>query len=384
MSYTRTLAVNKLLKLSKRIRVIPGGTWAGKTYCIIADEIDYLSRVKTDLTVVAETIPAVKKGAFKDFLDIMRDTNRYNPNSINWSDRIYTFYNGSTIEFTAFDNEDKAKQAGKRSRLFVNEANTINKNIIDALMIRTEDVIWLDYNPTARYWVNEELEHDPDAEWLTLTYRDNEALPDTILNELLKRREKAKNSEYWANWCRVYLDGEIGSLEGVVFNNWTTIKSIPHDARLIGIGLDFGYTNDPTAIVEVYTYNNKRILNEICYRTGLVNDDISDMLPKEMIIWADSAEPKSIEEIKRSGFYIKGVTKGADSIKFGIQIMQGQEYLVTEDSTNLIKELRNYSWDVDKTGERLNKPIDKYNHAIDAVRYHEMESIGLDVEFFTF
>ena len=384
MSYTRTLAVNKLLQLSKRIRVIPGGTWAGKTYCIIADEIDYLSRVKTDLTVVAETIPAVKKGAFKDFLDIMRDTNRYNPNSINWSDRIYTFYNGSTIEFTAFDNEDKAKQAGKRSRLFVNEANTINKNIIDALMIRTEDVIWLDYNPTARYWVNEELEHDPDAEWLTLTYRDNEALPDTILNELLKRREKAKNSEYWANWCRVYLDGEIGSLEGVVFNNWDTIKSIPHDARLIGIGLDFGYTNDPTAIVEVYTYNNKRILNEICYRTGLVNDDISDMLPKEMIIWADSAEPKSIEEIKRSGFYIKGVTKGADSIKFGIQIMQGQEYLVTEDSTNLIKELRNYSWDVDKTGERLNKPIDKYNHAIDAVRYHEMESIGLDVEFFTF
>jgi phage terminase large subunit len=167
-------------------------------------------------------------------------------------------------------------------------------------------------------------------------------------------------------------------LEGVIFSNWKTIDTIPTEAKLLGYGLDFGYTNDPTTIIEVYNYNGKRILNEICYQTGMVNSDVAKKLESNVIAYADSSEPKSIEEIKRQGKTIKGVTKGKDSINFGIQIMQGQEYLVTSSSINLIKELRAYCWDSDKTGKRLNKPAGGNDHAIDAVRYHEMETLGIN------
>jgi phage terminase large subunit len=171
------------------------------------------------------------------------------------------------------------------------------------------------------------------------------------------------------------------SLQGVVFSNWKQIDTIPTEARLLGYGVDFGYTADPTSIVEVYTYNGQRILNEICYQTGLVNTEIAKKLQKNIIAYADSAEPKSIEEIRRTGQLIKGVTKGLDSVNFGIQIMQSQEYLVTSQSTNLIKELRSYCWDKDRSGKQINKPIANYNHAIDAVRYHEMESLGKGKNF---
>jgi phage terminase large subunit len=244
--------------------------------------------------------------------------------------------------------------------------------------------VWLDFNPTHEFWVHTELENDEDVDHLKLTYLDNEALSESIVKEIEKGREKAKTSKYWENWWRVYGLGELGSLEGVVFSNWKVIDVIPNEAELIGIGMDFGYTNDPTAIIEVYKYNNKRILNEICYRTGLVNQDIARMLPNGVIIYADSAEPKSIEEIRRTGKNIKGVTKGKDSIMFGISTMQSQEYLVTKQSTNIINELRYYCWDTDKNGKKLNRPIDMWNHSIDAIRYHEMENIGINNTMFFF
>ena len=212
---------------------------------------------------------------------------------------------------------------------------------------------------------------------LRLTYKDNEALSPAIIKEIEKAREKAKASEYWANWWKVYGLGLTGALEGVVFSNWKTIPSLPSEAKLLGCGLDFGYSNDPTALVAVYKYNDKRILHEILYKKGMVNQEIAPFVPK-ITTWADSAEPKSIEEIFRTGVDIRAVEKGRDSINFGIQAMQQQEYLVTESSTNLIKELRYYCWDTDKNGTRLNKPIDNYNHALDAVRYHEMMTIGID------
>ncbi len=179
----------------------------------------------------------------------------------------------------------------------------------------------------------------------------------------------------------MYGEGQVGSLEGVVFNNWKQIDILPNEAKLIGIGLDFGYTNDPTAIIEVYNYNGTRIINELAYRTGMLNSDIAKMLPNQVTIYADSAEPKSIEEIRRYGKTIKPVTKGKDSINYGIDVMQRQNYLVTSNSSNLIKELRSYCWDTDKTGMRLNKPIDHFNHAIDALRYHEMETLGLNTTY---
>lgn len=379
--FIRTTAVNKLLKLTKRKRVIPGGTWAGKTYDIIALEIDHLIKnPKQDTTVVAETIPAIKLGAMKDFINIMQDINRWIPGNMNWTDRVYTFNTGSKIQFTAFDSEDKAKQAGKRKRLFLNEVNTQSKLIVDALMIRTEDVIWMDYNPTATFWVNQELVDDPDCEWLTLTYRDNEALPESIATELKLRRKKALTSSFWKNWCNVYLDGKIGNLQGVVFNNWDIIRQVPDDARLLGYGMDFGYTNDPTTLIACYKLDDELVFDECIYRTGLLNNDIKNLMRSCDVglkpIYADSADPKSIAEIRRYGFNIKGADKGKDSINYGINILQQYNFKVTQRSTNLIKELRSYTWDTDKTGETLNKPINAFNHGIDAMRYFCMMQLN--------
>ena len=229
--------------------------------------------------------------------------------------------------------------------------------------------------------VHTELKDEPDSDFLILTYKDNEALDKSIVTQIEKNKEKAKTSSYWANWWKVYGEGQLGILEGVVFSNWKTIDTIPKDARLLGLGMDFGYTNDPTAIVEIYAYNGQRIVNEIVYQKGLLNSDIAKLVSSAVPIYADSSEPKSIEEIRRYGKTIKGVTKGKDSINYGIDVMQRNEYLITNNSTNLIKELRGYVWDTDKTGKRLNKPIEFNNHAIDALRYHEMETLGLNANY---
>jgi phage terminase large subunit len=245
------------------------------------------------------------------------------------------------------------------------------------LSIRTNKEIYIDFNPTQEFWAHTEVVPQEDADFLILNYQDNEALDENIVKEIESAKEKANTSSYWENWWKVYGLGQIGSLQGAVFNNWKQIDKIPEEAKLLGIGLDFGYTNDPTAIVEVYNWNGQRIINELCYRSGMLNTDIAKILPSNVPIYADSSEPKSIEEIRRFGKTIRGVTKGKDSINYGIQVMQSQEYLVTSNSTNLIKELRGYIWDTDKSGTKLNKPIDYNNHGLDALRYHEMETIGL-------
>ena len=381
--FVYTTAIKKMRLLDKRIKIVQGGTSAGKTYGILPILIDRATKEKVEISVVSESIPHLRRGAIRDFLKIMDETNRFIDVNYNKSFLKYTFANGSHIEFFSADQPDRLRGA-RRDILYINEANNIDFESYQQLAIRTAKEVWVDYNPTHEFWAHTELMNDPDADFIILTYKDNEALSETIVKEIEKAKEKGKTSAYWQNWWLVYGEGQIGSLEGVIFSNWKQINTIPEDARLVGLGLDFGYTNDPTAIIEVYTWNNKRILNEVCYRTQMVNGDIARMLPKNIVTYADSAEPKSIEEIKRTGVYIKGVTKGKDSINFGIQIMQDQEYLVTAQSTNLIKELRYYSWDKDKNGKQLNKPIDNFNHAIDAVRYHEMEAIGLVTDFFTF
>jgi phage terminase large subunit len=377
-----TTAIRKLRKLKKRIRIIPGGTSAGKTFGILPILIDRATRTPgLEISVVSESIPHLRRGAYKDFEKIMRSTNRWIEGSFSKSLLKYTFANGSFIEFFGADQPDKLRGA-RRNILYINEANNVHFEAYQQLAIRTDLEIWLDFNPTNEFWAHTELTEDNDSETLILTYKDNEALSESIVKEIEKAKEKAKTSAYWQNWWNVYGLGQVGSLEGVVFNNWQQIDHIPKDARLLGYGMDFGYSNDPTAIIAVYKYNDKRILDEVLYRKGLVNSEIAKYIPDDAITYADSAEPKSIEEIKRLGKHILPVTKGSDSINFGIQVMQDQEYFVTARSTNLIKELRSYCWDEDKTGRRLNKPIDDWNHAIDAVRYHEMMSIGLKKNFF--
>jgi phage terminase large subunit len=375
--FQKTTAIRKILNLKKRVKIIQGGTSAGKTFGIIPVLIDKAAKVEgLEISIVAETIPHLRRGALRDFLKIMKFTGRYFEERFNRSLLRYEFANGSVIEFFSADDSSKLRGA-RRDILYINECNNITFDAYNELAIRTRKEVYLDFNPANEFWVHTELKDESDSDFLILTYKDNEALDQSIIDQIEKNREKAKTSTYWANWWKVYGEGQLGMLEGVVFSNWKQTNTIPKEAKLIGIGLDFGYTNDPTAIIEIYNYNGQRIVNELAYQTGLLNSDIAKLLPKHVVVYADSSEPKSIDEIKRHGITIKGVTKGKDSINYGIDVIQRQEYLVTSNSQNLIKELRSYIWDTDKQGKRLNKPIDFNNHAIDAFRYHEMETLGL-------
>jgi phage terminase large subunit len=376
--FIRTTAINKIRTLTKFVRGVQGGTSAGKTYAILPILIHIAaSNPLSEISVVAESIPHLKRGAMKDFKKILAETERWHESLWNASDFKYTFPNGSQIEFFSADNDAKLRGA-RRDWLYMNECNNMTFHSYTELASRTKQGVYLDWNPTNTFWFHNELLNDKDVDFLTINYTDNEACPESALNFILKAKEKAEQGNaFWQNWYKVYGLGEIGNLEGVIFNNWQQIDKVPVDAKLIGIGCDFGYTNDPTALIEVYTYNGKRYVNELMYRSGMLNSDIAKVLPKGVIVYADSSEPKSIDEIKRYGIMIKGVTKGKDSIKYGIDVMQQQEYLVTSQSENLIKELRSYSWDKDKEGKKLNKPIEYFNHAIDALRYHEMEALGI-------
>ena len=380
MSFIRTTAINKILNLKKRIKIIQGGTSAGKTYGILPILIDKASKkAGLEISVVSESIPHLRRGALKDFIKIMQETNRWIAPNYNKSFLKYTFANGSYIEFFSVEQPDKLRGA-RRNILYVNEANNIPFEAYQQLSIRTSDEVYLDYNPTHEFYAHTELIPDNDSDFIILTYKDNEGLSDSIVKEIEKAKDKGLTSKYWANWWNVYGLGLVGSLEGVVFQNWEQIRAVPDNAKILGYGMDFGYTNDPTTLIACYKLDNELIFDEVIYRTGLLNSDIKDLMNNHNVgynvVYADSAEPKSIAELKRYGFYIKPTDKGRDSINYGINILQQYNFKVTKRSTNLIKELRSYTWDTSKTGERLNKPIDAFNHGIDAMRYFAMMKLN--------
>jgi len=380
MSFIRTTAINKILNLKKRIKIIQGGTSAGKTYGILPILIDKASKkAGLEISVVSESIPHLRRGALKDFIKIMQETNRWIAPNYNKSFLKYTFANGSYIEFFSVEQPDKLRGA-RRNILYVNEANNIPFEAYQQLSIRTSDEVYLDYNPTHEFYAHTELIPDNDSDFIILTYKDNEGLSDSIVKEIEKAKDKGLTSKYWANWWNVYGLDLVGSLEGVVFQNWEQIRAVPGNAKILGYGMDFGYTNDPTTLIACYKLDNELIFDEVIYRTGLLNSDIKDLMNNHNVghnvVYADSAEPKSIAELKRYGFYIKPTDKGRDSINYGINILQQYNFKVTKRSTNLIKELRSYTWDTSKTGERLNKPIDAFNHGIDAMRYFAMMKLN--------
>ena len=384
--FQRTTAQEKIASLRKRVRIAQGGTSSSKTFSIIPLLIHYaIETPNSEISIVSESIPHLKRGAVKDFINIMLMTSNYKDANFNKSDLKYRFSNGSFIEFFSADQPDKLRGA-RRDVLFVNECNNIPFEAYNQLAIRTKKFIYLDYNPTSEFWVHTELLKDKDSDFVILTYKDNEALDPALVREIEKAKEKAKTSAYWDNWWKVYGLGQVGSLDGVILQNWEQIDKVPNEAKLIGYGMDFGFTNDPTTLVGVYRYNDSLVVHEYLYQTGMLNSDIIRKLNdfgivKTEKIYGDSAEPKSIEEIYRSGFNIKPVQKGADSVKFGLQILQEYKLLVTKESTNLIKELRSYTWDKDKTGRQLNAPIDEFNHAIDALRYLAMMELKKKTDF---
>lgn len=366
MAFLVTSATKKILKLTKRIRIIPGGTSAGKTIAILCVLIDKAQRDKvgTLTSVVSESIPHLKRGCIRDFKNILKQQQYWKDANWNGTDSIYTFETGSQIEFFSADNGDKLR-GGRRDRLFLNEANNLSFDAFEQLEVRTKEFILIDYNPTNEFWVYTEIiGHRDDYEILTLTYKDNEALSPEIIASIEQRKDRK-------GWWQVYGLGQLGEVEGKIYRDWSIIDEIPHEARLERYGLDFGYTNDPTAIVAVYKYNGGFILDEITFQKGLSNKQISDILDanQRALVIADSAEPKSIDEIKLYGINIMGATKGKGSISQGIQYVQDQRISVTKRSVNILKEYRNYLWKTDNRGEVINEPEDLFNHSLDAVRY---------------
>ncbi len=385
--FKRTTAINKILACKRRIKGVQGGTSAGKTFGILPVLINKAASTPgLEISVVAESIPHLKRGALKDFKKIMLLTNRWFDKYFNRTDSKYTFPNGSYIEFFSADNDSKLRGA-RRDVLYMNECNNMTFHAYTELASRTKKEVFLDWNPTASFWFHHELQDDKDVDFIILTYKDNEACPQSAIDFILKAKRKADKSNFWSNWYKVYGLGEVGSLDGVVFDTWRQIDKVPEQAKYLGSGMDFGYTNDPTTLIDCYRYDGKLILNEVIYRTGLLNNDIAKLIKKDDLrrfIYADAAEPKSIAEISRNNIIIKAAAKGKDSINYGIGLLHEHEIQITSNSTNLIKEFRNYVWDKDREGNKMNKPIDAFNHGIDAVRYFAVEVLknqtqGVDI-----
>lgn len=383
MPFQVTTAIRKMLAMSKPIKIIQGATSSGKTAGIVPIVVDKCIGVpRTKATIVAESIPAVKDGALQIFKDFMHDEGRWRDCQWIGNPMEYTFINGSVLQFKSFDTVGKAKAAGKRQFLFMNEGNHMPYEIADALMIRSDE-IWIDFNADREFWAHTEVLPQPFAEFLKLTYLDNEAIPSATLEKMLFRKEKAEQEDamgdrgYWWNWWQVYGLGEIGSLQGAVFENWNQVDEIPAGAEYLGTGLDFGFTNDPTAAVDLYRFNNELYVDEVIYSTGLHNDAIFRLLNgKPRVLFADSANPKDISELKRMGLSITGADKPAGSVQYGIQLLQQHRINVTKRSINVIKEFRGYLWRKDKSGKPMNEPADNMNHAMDSLRYVGSEKLG--------
>lgn len=367
--YARTTSTDKIQKLQKRIRGVAGGTSASKTISILMILIGYAQCYDNKvISVVSESMPHLRKGAMRDFLNIMQTQNYYKNDRWNATNSFYTFETGSIIEFFGVDSWEKVKGA-RRDVLFINEANHINYNSYTQMEVRTKEIVWLDWNPESEYWWYTDVMPNNDVDFITLTYKDNEALDQRIIDSI---ESKMNNKSWW----KVYGLGQLGEVESRIFKDWDSIDEIPHEARLERYGMDFGYSNDPTAIIAIYKYNEGFILDEIAYQKGLSNKQIADILinvPKALVV-ADSSEPKSIDEISSYGIYIVPSQKGQGSVLQGIQYLQDQRISVTKRSVNLIKEYRNYLWMTDKEGKIINEPSPIFNHAMDATRYG-MESL---------
>ena len=350
----------------RRYVVNQGGTRSSKTYSILQVLIlkALESSIPLTISVVRKTLPALKKSVLKDFIAILESMQLYNPDDYNKTEGTYVL-NSSVFEFFSVDNEQKIR-GSKRNYLFLNEANELSYEDFFQLQIRTTEQIFADYNPSDNIsWIYDLIEQRADdVDFFKTTYKDNTFLNESIVLEIEKLRDT--DEDYY----RIYGMGERGGSRELVYN-FHMCQRVPDYAQLLGIGVDFGFTNDVTAIVQVYRHEQNVYINELIYQTHLTISDIVSMLKQygidrqEMI--ADWSEPRSVEELKRAGFNIKSTTN--KSINQGIDVLKRFKIHVTEDSTNVINELQRYKWLKDKDGLMLNKPIDAFNHAMDAMRY---------------
>lgn len=359
--------------MKKRIRAVRGGTSASKTISILVWIIDYCqckqSRDKL-VHVVSESFPHLEMGAMLDFQNIMKDRGYWNEDRWHGTLHTYTFETGNQVRFMSVDTYGKA-HGPRRDVLFINEANNLDYKIVDQLITRTREIVWMDWNPSEEFWFDTEMSQNrDDIDFITLTYKDNEALDAITIAEI----ESHKNNK---NWWQVYGLGLPGVIETRIYKDWNIIDEIPHEAKLERYGIDYGYSNDPTAIVAIYYYNGGYVWDEITYQKGLSNKQIADIIlnREQALVVAESAEPKSNDELISYGVTLVPANKGPGSVNHGIQIIQRKRISVTRRSVNIIKEYRNYSWMTDRNGKILNVPEDVLNHAMDAGRY-AMETLN--------
>lgn len=358
---------------TEEIIINQGGSSSGKTYSILQVLFaKWASEPNIVITVVGQDIPNLKAGALRDALTIWNSTIELQAITLdfNKSDRIFTSKFGSIIEFKSFKDSQDAK-SGKRDYSFFNEANGIPFDIFTEVRLRTRKQTFIDYNPNAEFWVHEHLVGKSNTRFIRSWHEHNPFLSQAVRDKIEGLKEV--DEQLW----RVYARGYTGKIEGLIFRNHNLVPEIPKDAEFIAGGMDFGFTNDPTTLIECYRYNGELYLNELIFSTGLTNQDIGNKLTvlnwsKQRQIVADSAEPKSIEELRRMNFNIQPAQKGADSIRASIDILKRFKINITNNSVNLKKEFMNYKW-----SEKDNsQPVDCFNHGIDAVRYIALNKLA--------
>ena len=369
-----TNVFNRAYKSKTRITCLQGGTRSSKTYSLCQlFIIKCLEETGKTLTIVRKTLPALKGTAYRDVLNILKELELYAEENHNKSELSYLL-NGNLIEFISVDQPQKIR-GRKRDYLWLNEANEFTYEDWTQLILRTTEQIYLDYNPSDPYsWIYEKVLTRDDCTFIKSTYLANPFLDDDTIAEI--ERLKDLDPDYW----RVYGLGEIGTVQTMIFRNFDLVDDV--QGRLIGYGLDFGFTNSPTALVEVRQLDDNLYIKEPLYEKRLTNTDLANKLKefgidRQTEIVGDSAEPKSIEEIYRQGFNIKPAKKGA-GIHLGIDIMRRYKLHITKDSLNAIKEFRGYKWATDKNGDVLNNPVKVNDHLIDATRYLCLNKLAIN------
>jgi phage terminase large subunit len=378
MPLQATTALRKIAGLRKRIKVVRGGQGAGKTISILILLINHAAaNPDREILIVSSELTKMRLTVIKDFVKVMKLAGIYEERRF-LAGTLYRFPNGSFIKFIGLDQEDIGK--GLRCDVaYFNEVNKIDFETYRQIASRAKQV-FADYNPDAEFFIDTEVVGREDCDFLQLTFMDNELLDEEERKEILMYKERGYDArgnitnKYYANLWQVYGLGNIGNLQGVVFENWSIVDTIPAKAEFVAYGLDFGFTNDPTGFIKVFKNNDDLYFDELIYETRLTNQKIAQRFRELGVneydeIIADSAEPKSIEELRFEGFNVIGAMKGPDSIKASIDILQQYNLCVTRNSKNFQREMRGYIYDTDKNGKSINKPIDKDNHCIDPARY---------------
>jgi phage terminase large subunit len=382
LNFDVTPVFEKNFDSKKKIVINRGGTRSSKTYSLAQLFVIFLftDTDKSINSIVRKTLPALKATAMRDVIEVLHSNDLYQYVTHNKTENFIT-YNGNMLEFFSVDDEQKVR-GRKRKRLWANEANELNFHTeFRQLILRTTGQVYLDFNPDdENVWINTEIEQKRffdkgDVEIIVSNYLDNTFLDQATIEEIEYLRKT--DPQFW----KVFGLGEYGKITGLVFEQFKVVEKIPEGAKLTGYGLDFGFTNDPTACLEVYQQDGELWINELIYETGLTNPDISDRLnslgvKRHEEIIADSAEPKSVQELYNLRWNVKPALKGKDSIRNSIDILKRYPLNVTAKSVNLIKELKRYKWAVDKNGQSLSTPIDSFNHAIDALRYLALNKLA--------